>query len=260
VLRFLFSLTVLLLTACQSSPPPARKNAAARPEGTSAAHSPPLQDDGRPVIVAFGDSRTAGYGVEPGKSFPDFLQRKLDEQGYSYRVVNEGISGDTSSAGLLRVDTVIAHHPAIVIVSFGGNDGLRGLPVEAMEENLREIITRLQQAGAKVVLAGLTLPPNYGSEYVRSFEAVYPRVAKQLHTALIPFLLEGVAARPELLADDIHPNAKGNEIVAGVVMDALEPLLEKESSSSKQKPASSDRRSRLSGTGVPAGPWSFYIL
>jgi acyl-CoA thioesterase-1 len=182
------------------------------------------------VIVAFGDSLTAGYGVPAGQSFPDFLQRKLDERGYFYRVVNEGVSGDTSIAGLVRIDSVIAHQPAIVIVAFGGNDGLRGSSVAAMEENQRQIITRLQQAGAKVVLGGMTLPPNYGSEYVRAFEAVYPRLAKELDAALIPFLLEGVAARPELLSDEIHPNAKGNEIVAEVVMKVLEPLLRKESS------------------------------
>jgi acyl-CoA thioesterase I len=202
-----------------------------RPQGSAATPAPASQDDNRPVIVAFGDSLTAGYGVPPGKSYPDFLQRKLDERGYSYRVVNEGISGDTSSAGLVRIDSVVAHHPEIVIVAFGGNDGLRGLPVEAMEENLREIITRLQRAGAKVVLGGMKLPPNYGSEYIRSFEAVYPHLAKELHAALIPFLLEGVAARPELLYDEIHPNAKGSEIVAGVVMEVLEPLLKKKSSS-----------------------------
>jgi acyl-CoA thioesterase-1 len=180
------------------------------------------------VIVAFGDSLTAGYGVSRGRSYPDFLQRKLDERGYSYRVVNEGVSGDTSSAGLVRIESVIARHPAIVIVAFGGNDGLRGLPVDAMEENLREIIRRLQQAGAKVVLGGMTLPPNYGRQYVSAFESVYPRLAKQSGAALIPFLLEGVAAKPELLYDEIHPNAKGNAIVAGLVMKVLEPLLEKQ--------------------------------
>jgi len=183
------------------------------------------------VIVAFGDSLTAGYGVPPGQSYPDFLQRKLDERGYSYRVVNEGVSGDTSSGALVRIDSVIAHHPEIVIVSFGGNDGLRGLSVEAMEQNLRRIVTRLQQAGARVVLGGMTLPPNYGSEYVGAFESVYPRLAKELDAALIPFLLEGVAARPQLLYDEIHPNAQGNEIVAGVVLEVLEPLLNKASSS-----------------------------
>lgn len=228
MLRRLFVVTVLLFAGCGSSPPPPEKTATTTPEQPPAATQPPASEpDDRPVIVAFGDSLTAGYGLPPGQSYPDFLQRKLDEAGYSYRVVNEGVSGDTSSAGLVRIDSVIAHNPEIVIVAFGGNDGLRGLAVENMEQNLREIIQRLQQAGAKVVLGGMTLPPNYGREYVHAFEMVYPRLAKELDTALIPFLLEGVAARPELLHDEIHPNAKGNEIVAGVVMDVLKPLLKK---------------------------------
>jgi acyl-CoA thioesterase I len=229
VLKRFFPVTLLLLAACTPSPPPAQQSAPGHSEDAAAATAPVHQDDHRPVIVAFGDSLTAGYGVPPGQSYPDFLQRKIDERGYSYHVINEGVSGDTSSAGVVRIDTVIADHPGIVIVAFGGNDGLRGLPVDAMEKNLREIITRLQQAGAKVVLGGMTLPPNYGSDYVHAFEQVYPRLAKELHAALIPFLLEGVAARPELLADEIHPNAEGCEIVAGVVMKALEPLLKRES-------------------------------
>jgi acyl-CoA thioesterase-1 len=219
-----------LLAACQSSPPPREDKAQAQSKESAAAHAPAVHDQ-RPVIVCFGDSLTAGYGVAAGQSYPDHLQRLLDKRGYSYHVINEGVSGDTSVAGLLRVDTVIADHPEIVIVSFGGNDGLRGLPVESMEANLREITKRLQQGGAKVVLGGMTLPPNYGSEYVHAFEAVYPRLAKELDVTLIPFLLEGVAARPELLYDEIHPNATGNEMVAGVVMQVLEPLLKKQSNS-----------------------------
>jgi acyl-CoA thioesterase-1 len=214
----------MLFAGCGSSPPP--DESAPAPE-KPAAEPAAIAPDTRPVIVAFGDSLTAGYGLPPGQSYPDFLQRKLDAAGYSYRVVNEGVSGDTSSAALVRLDSVIAHKPKIVIVAFGGNDGLRGLAVESMEQNLREITTRLQQAGAKVVLGGMTLPPNYGSDYVSQFASVYPRLAKELDAALIPFLLEGVAARPELLYDEIHPNAQGNEIVAEVVMDVLEPLLEK---------------------------------
>jgi acyl-CoA thioesterase-1 len=227
VLRQLFPFALLLLVACSSSPPPAEGQAPA-PAENPAAEGSPRPADNRPVIVTFGDSLTAGYGMPPGQSYPGFLQRQLDERGYSYRVVNEGVSGDTSSAGLVRVDSVIAHNPEIVIVAFGGNDGLRGLPVGSMEDNLRQIITRLRQAGAKVVLGGMTLPPNYGREYVQAFESVYPRLAKELDAALIPFLLEGVAARPELLYDEIHPNARGNQIVAGVVMNVLEPLLTKQ--------------------------------
>ena len=218
--------TLLLLAACDSSPSPAEERAPA-PEDSVAAAPPTKEYDGRPVLVAFGDSLTAGYGVAPGQGYPGFLQRRLDEAGYSYHVVNEGVSGDTSSAGVVRVDSVIAHKPEVVIVAFGGNDGLRGLPVASMEQNLREIVKRLQAAGAKVVLGGMTLPPNYGREYVGEFAAVYPRLAKELDAALIPFLLEGVAARPELLYDEIHPNAKGNEIVAGVVFEVVEPLLKK---------------------------------
>ncbi len=227
MLHRLFFVTLLLFAGCGSAPSTPEETVSTPPEQPAAAQPAPTENDGRPVIVAFGDSLTAGYGLPPGQSYPDFLQRKLDEAGYSYRVVNEGVSGDTSSAGLVRIDSVIAHKPEIVIVAFGGNDGLRGLAVENMEQNLREIIQRLQQAGAKVVLGGMTLPPNYGREYVHAFEMVYPRLAKELNTALIPFLLEGVAARPELLHDEIHPNAKGNEIVAGVVMDVLKPLLKK---------------------------------
>ena len=228
MLRQRSAFALLLLAACSSSPPPAEVHAPEPVENSAAEERSTRRDDNRPVIVAFGDSLTAGFGMPAGQGYPDFLQRMLDEQGYSYRVVNEGVSGDTSSAGLVRIDSVIAHKPEVVIVAFGGNDGLRGLPVENMEENLRQIITRLHQAGAKVVLGGMTLPPNYGREYVQSFEAVYPRLAKELNAALIPFLLEGVAARPELLHDEIHPNAKGNQIVAGVVMDVLEPLLKEE--------------------------------
>jgi acyl-CoA thioesterase I len=213
------------MAACHSSHPAAQENEPARATSSAAVEPASHEPDHRPVIVTFGDSLTAGYGMPPGKSYPDFLQRKLDAQGYAYRIINEGISGDTSSGALVRIDSVIAEHPEIVILAFGGNDGLRGLAVESMEENLRQIIIRLEKAGAKVVLAGMKLPPNYGSEYVESFEAVYPRLAKELSVPLIPFLLEGVAARPELLYDEIHANEKGNEIVAGVVMQTLEPLL-----------------------------------
>jgi acyl-CoA thioesterase-1 len=212
---------VLLFVACQPPPP---EEAAPRQPGP-ARHSQPAAEDTRPSIVAFGDSLTAGYGVPAGESYPDHLQRKLDALGYRYRVVNEGVSGDTTAAGLTRLEAVIAAEPEIVIVEFGGNDGLRGLAVEQVEENLRRIASRLQEGGTKVVLAGMRLPPNYGREYVTAFEGVYPRLAKELNLTLIPFLLDGVAARPELLVDEIHPNEKGNEIVAGNVLEVLEPLL-----------------------------------
>lgn len=178
------------------------------------------------MLVAFGDSLTAGYGAPPGKSYPDFLQKELLDRGFDLRVVNEGVSGDTTAAALARVDMALADKPAWVIIALGANDGLRGLPVEAMEANLRQMIERFGQAGAKVALAGMTLPRNYGQEYIAGFEAVYPRLAREYDLPLLPFLLDGVAAVPELNQEDgIHPTAEGNERVARHVADFLEPLL-----------------------------------
>lgn len=214
-------LTCLAIAGCSREQPPAREPAPAR-EATA---SPKTPDD-RPVIVAFGDSLSAGFGADPGQSFPDFVQKALDERAYRYRVVNAGISGDTTTDGLERIRTVTALHPAVAILEFGGNDGLRGLPVTTTRANLEQMILALQKAGAKVVLAGMTLPPNYGLEYIRSFEAVYKDLAKKYRLPLIPFLLRGVGGNPALMQrDGIHPTGTGNRIVAKNVMQVLEPLL-----------------------------------
>lgn len=182
--------------------------------------------DKRPVIVAFGDSLTAGYGVETGYSYPDFLQKDLDRAGRKYRVVNAGVSGDTTSGGLARVGMVTALKPAIVIVELGGNDGLRGLPLASTRANLEQIIVKLRKSGARVLLAGITLPPNYGPDYIKQFEAVYKGLAAKYKVPLIPFLLQGVAGVPGMMqGDGIHPTRKGNEIVANLVLRALKPLL-----------------------------------
>jgi acyl-CoA thioesterase I len=182
--------------------------------------------DTRPVIAAFGDSLSAGFGVDPGKSFPDDLQRMLDAAGYRYRVVNLGVSGDTTTDGVERLPTVLALHPAIVILEFGGNDGLRGLPVTAARRNLAQIIEALQKAHIQILLAGMTLPRNYGPEYIHSFEQMYVELAKQYKLARIPFLLEGVGGNAQLTQPDgIHPTAEGAQIVARTVMKYLEPLL-----------------------------------
>ncbi|MEZ5363420.1 MAG: arylesterase [Bryobacterales bacterium] len=179
------------------------------------------------MIVAFGDSLTAGYGAPEGESYPDFLQKDLLERGLQYRVINEGVSGDTTAMALERVDLAIADKPAVVVLALGGNDGLRGLPVDAMEANLRTMVERFQKAGAEVVLAGMTLPPNFGPDYIRQFEAVFPRVADETGAELLPFLLADVAANRELNQEDgIHPTAEGNKIVARTVADFLTPLLE----------------------------------
>ena len=178
--------------------------------------------DDRPVIATFGDSLSAGFGAEPGKSYPDFLQKELDRRGLRYHVVNAGVSGDTTTDGVVRLATVIALKPAITIVEFGGNDGMRGLPVATTESNLEQIVAGLTAAGSKVVLAGMTLPPNYGPQYIQSFEKVFRDVAARHKIPLIPFLLEGVGGHAELMQrDGIHPTAEGNQIVAATVMRAL---------------------------------------
>jgi len=186
-------------------------------------------DANRPVIVAFGDSLTAGYGAEPGYSFPDFLQKDLDRAGFAWRVVNEGVSGDTTTDGLNRLNEVLAAKPRVVIVEFGGNDGLRGLPIESTRTNLEQIIVALRKAGIRLLLAGMTLPPNYGRAYIKTFEQLYVDLADQYKLARIPFLMQDIAANGNFRAliqrDGIHPTAEGNEIVAGTVMRYLKPLL-----------------------------------
>jgi acyl-CoA thioesterase I len=182
--------------------------------------------DTRPVIVAFGDSLTAGYGLPNGASYPDFLQKQLDQAGYKYRVFNAGISGDTTSGGLARAGMVTQLAPAIVILELGGNDGLRGLPLASTRDNLDKIIVTVRKSGARILLAGMTLPPNYGPDYIRQFESIYKDLAARYKLPLIPFLLQGVAGAPGMMqGDGIHPTRRGAEAVARLVMGALKPLL-----------------------------------
>ena len=186
----------------------------------------PAGPDSRPVILGFGDSLTAGYGVPRGSGYPERLQRRLDASGYKYRVVNMGISGDTTSGGLARLKPALDLKPSIVILELGANDGLRGLPIDQMRANLDTMIVAFQKTGAKVVLAGMTLPRNYGEAYVKSFEDVFRGLAKKYSLTLIPFFLEGVAANPKYTLDDlIHPNAEGYVLVTDLVLKTLEPLL-----------------------------------
>lgn len=183
--------------------------------------------DSRPVIVAFGDSLTAGYGVEPGLGYPDWLQKRLDREGLAYHVVNQGISGDTTSGGVARVEEALRLSPVVVILSLGANDGLRGLPLEATRANLAEMMDRLQASGARVLLGGMTLPRNYGQDYIRDFESIFKDLAREKRAGLIPFLLEGVATDPKLMQSDaLHPNAEGNRRVAETVYQYLRPMLD----------------------------------
>jgi acyl-CoA thioesterase-1 len=178
------------------------------------------------VVVALGDSLTAGFGVAPDEAFPARLQARLRAEGYAYRVVNAGVSGDTTAGGLRRVDWVLRTSPDVVIVALGANDGLRGQSPQATRVNLEEIVTRLQAAGARVLLAGMRLPPNYGGEFTKEFEAVFPAVARRAKIALMPFLLDGVAGIPRLnQADGIHPTAAGQQVIADHLWPYLRPLL-----------------------------------
>ena len=180
----------------------------------------------RPTIVCFGDSLTAGYGTDPGQAYPDDLQKILDDSNYPYRVINEGVSGNTTKDGVDRLAHIIALHPQLVVVEFGGNDGLRGLPIEQTKKNMSTIVDELQASGAKVALAGITLPPDYGPDYIAKFNAMYPALAKQYKVPLLPFLLKDVYGVPGDMQDDAtHATAQGNKQVAANVAGLIEPML-----------------------------------
>jgi acyl-CoA thioesterase-1 len=179
------------------------------------------------VLVVFGDSISAGYGVPQGRSYPDDLQRKIDEAGYAWRIVNMGVSGDTTQGGVARINTAIAMKPAMVLLELGGNDGLRGLPLAMTRANLDQMIATFQRDGAKVVVAGMTLPANYGPDYVHSFERIFADLAAKYRAPLIPFILSDMIT-PDLRffqPDHIHPTTEGAEIVSNTVFKAIRPLL-----------------------------------
>lgn len=184
----------------------------------------------RPRIIALGDSLTAGLGVRSQDAYPAQLQRRLDELGFHYQVINAGVSGETTAGGLRRVAWVLSAKPDIVIVELGANDGLRGLRLDQTKDNLAAIIRQLQQAQVAVILAGMKLPPNYGQEYTQQFEAMYPTLAAQHRIPLIPFFLDGVAGSATLnQADGIHPTKEGYKIIVDHVLTVLVPVLEKHS-------------------------------
>jgi len=214
-------LLALLLCACRRDEAPARQQAEIK--------TTPAPADTRPVIACFGDSLTAGFGVDSGKSYPDLLQHDLDAAGYHYRVANLGVSGDTTQDGLDRLPLVIAERPRFVVLEFGANDGLRGQPVSVAAANLGQMIDMLRGAGAQVILAGITLPPNYGPEYISRFNAIYTDLAPRFKVALIPFLLAGAAGNPNLMQPDgLHPNAEGTRVMEQNVLRILRPRLPKE--------------------------------
>jgi acyl-CoA thioesterase I len=180
------------------------------------------------VIVCYGDSITAGYGLAEGQSFPDTLDKLLNAGGNRYKVVNKGTSGATTKDAVAGLQSVLRLHPEVVIVEFGGNDGLRGLPLEQTRRNLDQVISALESAHIKVLLAGITLPPNYGTDYIQQFNQVYKTLAADHHTAFVPMIYKDLIQVPGTIQrDGIHPTAKGSEIIARTLLSSLKPLLRK---------------------------------
>jgi acyl-CoA thioesterase-1 len=195
------------------APPPARLD--------------PATPDPRPRIVALGDSLTAGYGLPESQSYPSLLQERLDAEGYRFQVVNAGVSGDTTAGGLRRLDWALEGDVRVLVLALGANDGLRGLSVSEMQENLTEIVRRARARNVAVILAGMEAPPNYGREYATSYRDAFREIARREPVVFIPFLLDKVAGEGGLnQGDGIHPNERGTRIVADTVWAVLRPLLD----------------------------------
>jgi acyl-CoA thioesterase-1 len=180
------------------------------------------------IVLFLGDSITAGYGLDLSQAYPALVQQKIDAQGWSFKAVNAGQSGDTSATGLERLDWLLRNKIDVLVLELGGNDGLRGLPVEGTRKNLQAIIdrTRAKYPAVQIIIAGMKVPPNMGAEYSKNFEAIYPHLAKKNKAVLIPFILEGVGGVAALnFPDRVHPTAKGHEMIAETVWKALEPVL-----------------------------------
>jgi acyl-CoA thioesterase I len=181
-----------------------------------------------PLLVCFGDSITAGYGLASGQSYPEALQRDLNKLGYRYTVSNQGTSGATTKDAVASLPLILRLHPVVVVVEFGGNDGLRGLPLDQTRRNLDTVLSGLEAAHIRVLLAGITLPPNYGADYIHQFARVYSDLTQKHHTAFVPMIYKDLVTVPGTIqADGIHPTAKGSEIIANTLLPVLKPLLRK---------------------------------
>lgn len=181
-------------------------------------------DQNRKTIIFFGDSITAGYGVNMEEAYPNLIQKRIDSLGLNYEVINAGLSGEASAGGLDRIDWILKGKPDIFVLELGGNDGLRGLSIEETEANLKAMIDKVRAANSntKILLAGMQIPPNLGQEYTKAFRNVFPKVAKDKNVELIPFLLENVGGDTQLnQSDGIHPNTAGHKIVAETVWGYL---------------------------------------
>jgi acyl-CoA thioesterase I len=180
------------------------------------------------VMVCFGDSITAGYGLPEGQSYSDFLAHDLDAAGYHYKVLNRGTSGATTKDAVAQLPLILALNPDVVILEFGGNDGLRGLPLDQTRRNLDQVLTALEAAHIRILLAGITLPPNYGPDYIQSFQQVFRTLAASHHVAFLPMIYKDlIHVSGTIQPDGIHPTAKGSAILAKTLLPALKPLLAK---------------------------------
>jgi acyl-CoA thioesterase-1 len=189
------------------------------------------QESEKDVILFFGNSLTAGMGLEPSEAFPALIQNRLDSLDYDYEVINAGLSGETTASGKNRINWVLNQEVDVFVLELGANDGLRGIPLEETRKNLQDIINTVKEKNpdTKIVLAGMQIPPNMGEEYTTEFRNIFPELAEENNVELIPFLLEGVAGYPELNQQDgIHPTAEGYKIVTDNVWSVLEDVVEKE--------------------------------
>lgn len=197
---------------------------------TPGGSSLPGQTAGAPRTILFlGNSLSAGFGLDPELAFPALIQQKIDSLGWNFKVINAGLSGETSSGGLRRIDWLLQREVDVLFLELGANDGLRGIPLALTKQNLQAIIDRVRakNPAVKIVIAGMMVPPNLGVEYARAFRAIFPELAKRNQAALVPFLLEGVGGVPELnLPDGIHPTAAGHRMVAQNVWQVLRPVLQ----------------------------------
>ena len=216
----------LALFACSDTARDTTAPASAPTVETSQPTTSPV-DDNSLKLVFLGDSLTAGLGLDEADAHPAVLEDLLLAAGYDVRVVNAGVSGDTTAGGLRRLDWLLRQEPDVLVISLGANDGLRALPIEDSEANLRAIVRRAREAGVRVLLTGMRVPPNYGPDYAERFAALFPRLADELDVPLVDFLLEGVGGMPELnQADGIHPTAEGQRRVAENLLPALRALLD----------------------------------
>ena len=224
---FYMMLITIIITSCNSDDTENAK----QPDSTVARTSPSSPDSvitSIRTIVFFGNSLTAGYGIETTRAFPAVIGRRLDSLDLPYKVVNAGVSGETSSGGNSRIDWILRQPVDIFVLELGGNDGLRGIPVEETKKNLQEIIDKVRgkYPSVKIIIAGMQIPPNMGQRYTTAFRNIFPALAEKNNAALIPFLLEGVGGEAAFnLEDGIHPTPEGHRILAENVWEVLEPLL-----------------------------------